>query len=134
MSRFAFFYESAEPLFDEAADRGREWFGADEGFGNRRLPKLRDPKHQLCLAILMNKRWEQRNPERAKELHRRATAAWKARDPGAFAASNARRKKRYQLRHADKVREANRASYLRWRAKPGNIEAARQRADRRRAA
>lgn len=121
------------PVDFEDAESGYQ-VGRAAALSDWAFRKQQDRDRRL-FAVLMNKRWEARNPERAAALHRKATAAWKRRDPEAFKASLRRRKVRYRQRHADRVKAQNRASYLAWAAKPGNLEAARQRAaERRRAA
>lgn len=128
---FTDLHEGVAEEFAQASGRGREWFDA-EGFDTRRLPRIRNEDLQGRLAVLMNKRWEAKNPERAKALHRKAAAEWKRRDPEGFRAKRNARKKRYRQRHPDRITAQNRANYLNWAAKPGNLEAARERAANRR--
>ena len=82
---------------------------------------------KLCRTLL-NKRTEAKRPEHYRELHAKASKAWRERNPERYAEMLAARKKRYRKRHPEKIKAANRATYLRWRAKPGNLEEARKRA------
>lgn len=128
---FTDLHQEVAEEFAQAGGRGREWFNSD-GFGTRRLPKLRDPEFARQVRLLEVKRTEAKKPGLYVALHAKATKAWKERDPEAFKTSQRRRKQRYRQRHPDRVKAQNRRAYLNWAAKPGNLEAAGERAANRR--
>ena len=57
--------------FAQASGRGREWFDSD-GFGTRRLPKLRDPEFVRQVRLLEVRRTEAKKPDLYGALHKKA--------------------------------------------------------------
>jgi hypothetical protein len=83
--------------FGRGAGRGREWFDS-EGYGFRRLPKLRDEAFEKKIKSLRATAWGKAHPERVAEYHRRYNATPEVK------AKTRERKRRY--------REAARAKRL----------------------